>query len=65
MTKLRMEETETENPLFQAAGSHPGFELRPEVHGRRSHSAGDYVAIHGGAQRQQFPPYIYGDSEFR
>ena len=62
-TKLRMEEVETENPLYRAAGS-----LRALSTGQRftvigGIAAGDYVATTAEHSGRQFPPYVYGDAE--
>lgn len=63
ITKLRMEEVETENPLFRASGM-----LRPLSAGLRftidgGKDPGEYAITsvqHSGAQH---PPYVYGDFE--
>jgi type VI secretion system secreted protein VgrG len=63
LNKLRMEEVETENPLFRAAGM-----LRPLSSGHRftvagSNVSGEYVITSAEHSGTQHPPYTFGDFE--
>ena len=63
MAKLRMEETETGNPLYQASGSIRALSSGQKFTVSGSSVAGDYVVISAEHSGMQHPPYIYGDSD--
>lgn len=63
LAKIRMEEVETENPLFRAGGS-----LRALSSGQRftvngTSVNGEYVVTSVEHSGLQHPPYVFGDSE--
>ena len=63
LNKLRMEEVETENPLYRAAGM-----LRPLSAGQRftvvgGNDSGEYVITSVEHSGTQHPPYVFGEFE--
>jgi len=62
-TKLRMEEVETENPLYRAAGSLRALSVGQRFNVTGGSAAGEYVATTAEHSGRQFPPYVYGDAE--
>jgi type VI secretion system secreted protein VgrG len=63
LVKLRMEEVETENPLYRAAGSLRALSTGQRFSVAGGTAAGEYVATTAEHSGRQYPPYVYGDAE--
>jgi type VI secretion system secreted protein VgrG len=63
LVKLRMEEVETENPLYRAAGSLRALSTGQRFNVAGGTAAGEYVATTAEHSGRQYPPYVYGDAE--